>query len=105
MDGLARQLQGSLEQELVLARGRLASPAVARPAFARQDADGPDCRLRALGEASVDFAVEYRVQGIDDGRNRYQSQVPFAIWNLCQAAGFAMPSAHRAVEVRGARLG
>jgi small-conductance mechanosensitive channel len=79
--------------------------AVAALPFVLTAPDGPDCELRAFGESSVDFAVEYWVQGIDDGKNRYQSQVLFAIWNACKAAGFDMPYPHRVVEVRGAKLG
>lgn len=78
--------------------------AVAALPFVLQSPDGPDCELRAFGESSVDFAVEYWVQGIDDGKNKYQSQVLFAIWNACKAQGFDMPYPHRVVELKGARL-
>jgi potassium-dependent mechanosensitive channel len=63
--------------------------------------DGPDCELRGFGESSIDFAVEYWVNGIDDGKNKYGSQVLFAIWNALKAAGIEMPYPHRVVEIRG----
>lgn len=63
--------------------------------------DGPDCELRGFGESSIDFAVEYWVNGIDDGKNKYGSQVLFAIWNALKAAGIDMPYPHRVVEIRG----
>jgi small-conductance mechanosensitive channel len=79
--------------------------AVAALPFVLQDPDGPDCELRGFGESSVDFAVEYWVAGIDDGKNKYASQVNFAIWNALKAAGIEMPYPHRVVEVKGGSLG
>lgn len=79
--------------------------AVAALPFVLQDPDGPDCELRGFGESSVDFAVEYWVSGIDDGKNKYASQVNFAIWNALKAAGISMPYPHRVVEVKGGAIG
>ena len=79
--------------------------AVAALPFVLQDLDGPDCELRGFGESSVDFAVEYWVAGIDDGKNKYASQVNFAIWNALKAAGIEMPYPHRVIEMKGGSLG
>jgi small-conductance mechanosensitive channel len=46
--------------------------------------------------------VEYWVQGIDDGRNKYQSQVLFAVWNALKREGIEMPYPHRVVELKNA---
>lgn len=78
--------------------------AVARLPFVLTAPDGPDCELRGFGESSVDFAVEYWVSGIDDGKNKYASQVNFAIWNALKAAGIAMPYPHRVIELKGGKL-
>lgn len=78
----------------------LIETAVARLPFVLQQPDGPDCELRGFGESSVDFAVEYWVNGIDDGKNKYGSQVLFAIWNALKEAGVEMPYPHRVVELR-----
>ncbi|NEY90108.1 mechanosensitive ion channel family protein [Tabrizicola oligotrophica] len=75
--------------------------AVAALPFVLKQPDGPDCELRGFGESSVDFAVEYWVSGIDDGKNKYASQVNFAIWNALKAAGIEMPYPHRVVELKG----
>ena len=72
--------------------------------FVLQSPDGPDCELRAFGESSVDFAVEYWVSGIDDGKNKYSSQVLFAIWRALKDAGIEMPYPHRVVELRGQKV-
>ena len=83
----------------------LIETAVAELPFVLKEPDGPDCELRGFGESSVDFAVEYWVSGIDDGKNKYASQVNFAIWNALKAAGVTMPYPHRVIEVRGGTLG
>ncbi len=74
--------------------------AVAALPFVLKSPDGPDCELRAFGESSVDFAVEYWVNGIDDGKNKYGSPVLFAIWNALKEAGIEMPYPRRVVELR-----
>ncbi len=76
--------------------------AVSKLAFVLHSPDGPDCELRGFGESSVDFAVEYWVAGIDDGKNKYGSPVLFAIWNALKEAGIDMPYPHRVVELRNA---
>lgn len=76
--------------------------AVSRLPFVLQSPDGPDCELRGFGESSVDFAVEYWVSGIDDGKNKYGSPVLFAVWNALKEAGIEMPYPHRVVELRNA---
>jgi small-conductance mechanosensitive channel len=76
--------------------------AVSKLPFVLQSPDGPDCELRGFGESSVDFAVEYWVAGIDDGKNKYGSPVLFAIWNALKDAGIDMPYPHRVVELRNA---
>ncbi len=75
--------------------------AVAKLPFILSEPSGPDVELRAFGESAVDFAVEYWVSGIDDGRNKYHSQVMFAVWNALKEAGIEMPYPHRVVEMRG----
>jgi potassium-dependent mechanosensitive channel len=76
--------------------------AVAKLPFVLQEPDGPDCELRGFGESSVDFAVEYWVSGIDDGKNKYGSPVLFAVWNALKDAGIEMPYPRRVVELRNA---
>jgi len=77
--------------------------AVAALPFVLKAPDGPDCELRGFGESSVDFAVEYWVNGIDDGKNKFGSPVLFAIWNALKEAGIEMPYPHRVVEIKGQR--
>ena len=40
------------------------------------------------------------MNGIDDGKHRYTSQVLFAIWNALKDNGIEIPYPHRVVELR-----
>ena len=61
----------------------------------------PDCELRGFGDSGVDFAVEFWVNGLDDGRNKYTSDVLFLIWNALKAEGIEIPYPQRVVEIKG----
>jgi len=60
----------------------------------------PDCELRGFGESGIDFAVEFWVNGIDDGKNKYTSDVLFLIWNALRDNGITIPYPHRVVEFK-----
>ncbi|WP_121632742.1 mechanosensitive ion channel family protein [Tropicibacter alexandrii] len=60
----------------------------------------PDCELRGFGESGVDFAVEFWVNGIDDGKHKFTSDVGFLVWNALKEAGIEIPYPHRVVELR-----
>lgn len=70
--------------------------------FVLKDPEGPDCELRGFGESGIDFACEFWVEGIDDGRNKYTSQVLFAIWNALKSHDIEIPYPRRVVELRNA---
>ncbi|MEC7962488.1 MAG: mechanosensitive ion channel domain-containing protein [Pseudomonadota bacterium] len=78
--------------------------AVAKLDFVLDDPDGPDCELRGFGDSGIDFAVEFWVNGIDDGRNKYTPKVLFAVWNALKDAGIEIPYPHRVVEIKGGPL-
>lgn len=61
----------------------------------------PDCELRGFGDSGVDFAVEFWVEGIDDGRNKFMSDVLFLIWNALKEHEIEIPYPHRVVELSG----
>ncbi|TNF19242.1 MAG: mechanosensitive ion channel [Rhodobacteraceae bacterium] len=61
----------------------------------------PDCELRGFGESGVDFAVEFWVNGLDDGPNKFTSDVLFLIWNALKDNGIEIPYPHRVIEVKG----
>lgn len=61
----------------------------------------PDCELRGFGDSGIDFAVEFWVNGIDDGPNKYTSDVLFLIWNALRDNDITIPYPHRTVELTG----
>ncbi len=65
------------------------------------DPEGPDCELRGFGESGIDFGVEFWVNGIDDGKNKYASDVLFLIWNALKDNDIEIPYPHRVVELKG----
>ena len=61
----------------------------------------PDCELRGFGDNGIDFAVEFWVNGIDDGPNKYTSDVLFLVWNALRDNGITIPYPQRVVEIKG----
>ncbi len=61
----------------------------------------PDCELRGFGDNGIDFAVEFWVNGLDDGPNKYTSDVLFLVWNALKDAGIEIPYPQRVVEIKG----
>lgn len=60
----------------------------------------PDCELRGFGESGIDFSVEFWVEGIDDGKNKYQSDVLFLIWNVLKDNNIQIPYPQRVVHIK-----
>jgi potassium efflux system protein len=56
--------------------------------------------LRAFGDSGVEFGVEYWVEGIDDGPNKYMSEVRFLIWNALKEANIEFPFPQREIRYR-----
>jgi len=61
----------------------------------------PDVELRSFGDSGIDFAVEFWVEGIDDGKNKYTSDVLFLIWNALKEHDIEIPYPQRVVEIKG----
>ncbi len=64
----------------------------------------PDVELRGFGDSGIDFGVEFWVNGIDDGKNKYASDVLFLIWNALKENDIEIPYPHRVVEIKGGSL-
>ena len=77
--------------------------AVAKHPGVLQKPEPPDVELAGFGESGIDFAVEFWVNGLDDGKNKYSSEVRFLIWNALKEAGIEIPYPHRVIEMRGAK--
>ncbi|MEM8979523.1 MAG: mechanosensitive ion channel domain-containing protein [Pseudomonadota bacterium] len=61
----------------------------------------PDCELRGFGDSGVDFAVEFWVNGLDDGKNKFTSDVNFLIWNALKDNNIEIPFPQRVVHLKG----
>lgn len=61
----------------------------------------PDCELRGFGDSGIDFAVEFWVNGLDDGPDKYTSDVLFLVWNALKDNSIKIPYPHRVVEFKG----
>ncbi len=59
----------------------------------------PDCELRGFGENGVEFAVEFWVDGLDDGPNKFSSDVLFLVWEALRNNGFVIPPPRREIHV------
>ncbi len=79
---------------------QIVGDAVAALDFVLDKPEPPDVELDAFGDSSVNFVVEYWVEGIDDGRNKYKSKVLFAIWNALKAHDIEIPFPQRVVELK-----
>ncbi|MEJ6403165.1 mechanosensitive ion channel family protein [Yoonia sp. 2307UL14-13] len=75
--------------------------AVAKHPEVLDDPEGPDCELRGFGDSGIDFGVEFWVNGIDDGKNKFASDVLFLIWNALKDNNIEIPYPQRVVELKG----
>lgn len=75
--------------------------AVSKLDFVLQEPDGPDCELRAFADSGIEFAVEFWVEGIDDGKNRFTPQVLMTIWNALKEHDIEIPYPQRVVHHKG----
>lgn len=80
---------------------KIVGDAVAALDFVLVEPEAPDVELDGFGDSGINFAVEYWVEGIDDGRNKYKSRVLFAIWNALKDADIEIPFPQRVVEIKG----
>jgi len=51
----------------------------------------PDLELRNFGEHGIRMAIEFWAVGIDDGENKFTSDIAMIIWRTLKAAGVEMP--------------
>ncbi len=66
-----------------------------------QQPEAPDVELRGFGDNGINFAVEFWVAGIDDGKNKFTSEIRFLIWEALKAAKISMPFPQREVRIIG----
>ncbi len=78
----------------------LISKAVMKHPAVLSEPEEPDVDLRAFGDGGVEFGVEFWVEGIHDGPNKYMSEVRFLIWNALKEANIEIPFPQREIRYR-----
>jgi small-conductance mechanosensitive channel len=77
----------------------LIAKAMAKLPAILQEPEKPDCELKSFGDHGVKFAVKFWVNGIDDGKNSYCSDVMYAVWDALKSAGIDMKMPTRQVSL------
>ena len=60
----------------------------------------PGVERAGFGDSGLEFSVEFWVEGIDDGPNKYSSEVRFLNWNALKEAGVGIPYPQREIRYR-----
>ena len=63
------------------------------------DPEKPDLELREFGPNGINFAVEFWCSGIDDGPNKFTSDLNFAVWRVLRDHNIHMPLPQREVRM------
>lgn len=63
------------------------------------DPEEPDCELRGFGDSGVNFAIEFWVDGLDDGKNKFSSEVLFLIWDVLKENQISIPFPQRDIHI------
>ena len=79
----------------------LIAKAIAKLPAILQEPEKPDCELKSFGDNGVKFAVKFWVNGIDDGKNSFSSDVMYAVWDALKFAGIDMRMPVRQVSLVG----
>lgn len=77
----------------------LIAAAVARHPRVLSEPEEPDCELRGFGDSGVNFGVEFWVDGLDDGPNKFSSDVLFLVWDALQDNGIQIPFPQRELRI------
>lgn len=62
------------------------------------DPDEPSVEFRSFGDSSINMCVEFWCEGIDDGPNKFSSDVGFIIWRTLKANNIEIPFPQRVVH-------
>ncbi len=72
-------------------------PAIAAYPKVLMEPEEPDLELREFGEYGIHFAIEFWVSGIDDGENKFTSDLNYIVWRTLKKHGIIMPIPRREV--------
>lgn len=74
-------------------------PAVSKHPKVLQEPEVPDLELREFGESGIKFAIEFWASGIDDGENKFTSDLNFIVWRALKEHGIQMPLPQHEVRI------
>ena len=75
-------------------------PAVSAHPQVLQEPEEPDLELREFGDNGIKFAVEFWCSGIDDGPNKFTSDLNFIIWRALKDNKIKIPYPQRVVHMK-----
>lgn len=79
----------------------IVAAAVATHPQVLEEPEKVDVELRGFGDNGIDFGVEFWVDGIDDGKNKFSSDILFIIWRTLKSNGWEIPYPQREVRILG----
>ncbi len=74
-------------------------PAVSAHPQVLQKPEKPDLELREFGDFGIKFAIEFWADGIDDGENKFTSDLNFIVWRTLKKHGIAMPLPQQEIRI------
>ncbi len=74
-------------------------PAVSAHPQVLQEPEVPDLELREFGDFGIKFAIEFWADGIDDGENKFTSDLNFIVWRTLKKHGIAMPLPQQEIRI------
>lgn len=77
----------------------LIGKAVAKHPQVLDDPEPVDVELRGFGDSGINFAVEFWADGIDDGKNKFSSDVLFLVWRALRDNKIQIPFPQREVRI------
>jgi len=63
------------------------------------DPEQPDCELRGFGDSGIEFGVEFWVAGIDDGPNKFSSDILFLVWDALRDNNIEIPFPRQDIRI------
>jgi len=75
-------------------------PAISEHPRVLQEPEEPDLELREFGEYGINFAIEFWCSGIDDGPNKFTSDLNFIVWRTLKANKIEVPLPQRVVHMK-----
>jgi len=73
-------------------------PAISEHPSVLQEPEEPDLELREFGDNGIKFAIEFWCSGIDDGPNKFTSDLNFIVWRTLKKHKIEIPFPHRVIR-------